>query len=110
MKLKRTARKSSGTRFSYTGIRVRNLQRSLRFYKEVMGMREVSRGKTKAGGIFVQLRNPASSQRLELNYYPVKAKYHEHYDSESELDHLAFWTRNVDEQLRRITSKVGRSL
>ncbi len=108
MKLKRTARKSSGTRFSYTGIRVRNLQRSLRFYKEVMGMREVSRGKTKAGGIFVQLRNPASSQRLELNYYPVKAKYHEHYDSGSELDHLAFWTRNVDEQFRRITSKGGK--
>ena len=50
----------------------------------------------KAGGIFVQLRDPRSRQVLELNYYPPSAKYHERFRSGSELDHLAFWERDVD--------------
>ena len=107
--MKRTTRKkSSQTRFSYTGIRVRNLQRSLRFYGKVMGMREVHRGRTETGGIFVQLKNSREHQRLELNYYPARTKFHEPYSSGSELDHLAFWTSDVDEQFSRIISKGGR--
>jgi len=98
-------------RFAYTGIRVRNLGRSLRFYKKIMGMREILRGEMKAGGIFVQLKSPRSRQLLELNYYPPKARYYERYDSGSELDHLAFWTRDVDKRFKELTSKgVKRAL
>ncbi len=97
-------------RFAYTGIRVRDLKRSLRFYKEVVGMREVLKGKMKAGGIFVQLESPRARasrriQRLELNYYPSKTKYYESYDSGSELDHLAFSTKDVDRQFKELVSK-----
>lgn len=91
-------------RFIYTGIRVRNLERSLQFYKRVMGMKEMLRGKMKAGGVFVQLKGPRSKQLLELNYYPPKAKYHERYDSGSELDHLAFWTSDVDKRFKELIS------
>lgn len=104
--MKRTARKNGKViRFAYTGIRVRNLDRSLRFYKNVIGMRELLRGRMKAGGVFVQLRSPKSKQLLELNYYPAKAKYYETFDSGSELDHLAFWTEDVDKRFRELTSK-----
>jgi len=104
--LRRTAREGAKLmRFTYTGVRVRNLKRSLRFYKKVMGMRETLRGRMKAGGIYVQLRGPRSKQLLELNYYPSKAKYYERYDSGSELDHLAFWTRDVDKRFSELTSK-----
>ena len=104
--MKGTTRKGSALmRFGYTGIRVRNLERSLRFYKKTMGMRETLRGRMKAGGIFVQLRSPRSRQLLELNYYPPKAKYYERYDSGSELDHLAFWTVDVDRRFKGLTSK-----
>jgi len=92
-------------RFAYTGIRVRDLERSLRFYKKIMGMRETLRGKMKAGGIFVQLRSRRSRQLLELNYYPPKAKYYERYDSGSELDHLAFWTIDVDRRFKELIAK-----
>lgn len=65
----------------------------------------------KAGGIFVQLKSPRSRQLLELNYYPPKARYYERYDSGSELDHLAFWTRDVDKRFKELTSKgVKRAL
>jgi len=107
--LKGTARrKAIVAAHFYTGIRVRDLNRSLRFYTKVMGMKQILRGRMKAGGIFIQLRSPRSKQRLELNYYPAKTKYHERYCSGSELDHLAFWTRDVDDQLRRIVSKGGK--
>jgi catechol 2,3-dioxygenase-like lactoylglutathione lyase family enzyme len=107
--LKRTTRrKLSQTRFSYTGIRVWNMQRSLRFYKKVMRVQGIHRGRTETGGIFVQLRNSRGHQRLELNYYPAKTEFHEPYSCGSELDNLSFWTSNVDEQFSRIIPKGGK--
>jgi catechol 2,3-dioxygenase-like lactoylglutathione lyase family enzyme len=37
--------------FIYTGIRVRDLNRSVEFYTKTMGMKEARRGKMQAGGI-----------------------------------------------------------
>lgn len=82
--------------FTYTGIRVRDLKRSLAFYTKVVGLKKVQRGRMRAGGIFVQLKDPRSRQVLELNYYPPGTKYYERFKNGSELDHLAFWERNVD--------------
>ena len=82
--------------FTYTGIRVRDLKRSLAFYTKVMGFKKVTRGRMKAGGIFVQLKQPRSRQVLELNYYPRHTRYYEKFKNGSELDHLAFWERDVD--------------
>lgn len=82
--------------FRYTGIRVRDVKRSLAFYTKVMGLKQVQRGRMKAGGIFVQMKDPRSRQVLELNYYPRGAKYYERFKNGSELDHLAFWELDVD--------------
>ena len=84
--------------FTYTGVRVRDLERSLDFYTKVMRLKKIYRGRMKAGGIFVQLRDPRSRQVLELNYYPKRAKYYERFKNGSELDHLAFWERDVDKR------------
>jgi lactoylglutathione lyase len=82
--------------FTYTGIRVRDLKRSLAFYTKVLGLKKAGRGRMRAGGIFVQLKDPRSRQVLELNYYPPGTKYYERFKNGSELDHLAFRERNVD--------------
>ncbi|MEM3458671.1 MAG: VOC family protein [Candidatus Bathyarchaeia archaeon] len=89
-------------KFTYTGIRVKNLKRSIEFYTKTMGMKEIRRGKMRAGGIFVQLKNKGSQQILELDYYPPGTKYYEEYVEGSELDHLAFWCKDV----RRSYEKV----
>lgn len=81
--------------FTYTGIRVRDLKRSFEFYTKTMCMKEVQRGRMHAGGIFVQLKSKDSEQKLELNYYPPGKKYCEDYVEGSELDHLAFWCKDV---------------
>jgi len=88
-------------RFIYTGIRVRDLERSVGFYTKTMGMKEVSRGRMRAGGIFVQLRSKGSGQKLELNYYPPGKKYCEDYVEGSELDHLAFRCEDVRKDYKK---------
>jgi len=55
-----------------------------------MGMKEVSRGKMRAGGTYVELKSQGSDQQLELNYYPPGSRFFEEYVEGSELDHLAF--------------------
>jgi len=93
--------------FRYTGIRVRDLRRSLAFYRKVMGLKQVDRGRMKAGGIFVQLKDPRSRQMLELNYYPRGTKYYERFKNGSELDHLAFWERDVDTKYEELLANGG---
>jgi len=93
--------------FTYTGIRVRDLRRSLSFYTRVMGFKEVQRGRMRAGGVFVQLKQPRSDQVLELNYYPRRTKYYERFRNGSELDHLAFWERDVERKYKEILANGG---
>jgi len=91
-------------RFKYTGIRVRDLKRSVEFYTQTMGMKVVERGEMKAGGIFVSLKSRESPQLLELNYYPPEAKHYEGYAEGSELDHLAFSCGDVRRSYRKAIS------
>src|SRR5712691_8313882 len=53
----------------YIGIRVKDLERSLKFYQGIFGLEEVARGdNSKFGaGIFVLLRDRKSGMKLELN-------------------------------------------
>ncbi len=85
----------SVVRFTYTGIRVTNLKRSLDFYQKVLEMKVILRGKTERRGVYVHLKSPNSPQRLELNWYPVGNRYCTKYTKGEELDHLAFWVRDV---------------
>jgi len=91
--------------FRYTGMRVRNLRRSVAFYTKVMGMKVHLQGKMWHGGEWVELKSPNSSQRLELNYYPPGTKYHEPFRTGSELDHLAFWVKNVDREYAQLLKR-----
>lgn len=60
------------------------------------------------GGIFVHLRSPCSEQTLDLNFYPKGNRFYEEYANGSELDHLAFWVKDVDECFEHI-QKIGGS-
>jgi len=92
-------------KFTYTGIRVRNLERSIEFYTKVMGMKVILRGKMEHGGVYVHLKSPRSSQRLELNWYPRNNKFYRQYQKGEELDHLAFWVDNVKKNFQYLIKK-----
>lgn len=86
--------------FRYTGIRVRDLDRSVDFYTRVMGMKVQFRMNIKVtGGKIAILKSPRGSQRLELNWYP-RTGIHRRYRQGDELDHLAFSVRDVEAFLR----------
>jgi len=95
-------------RFVYFGIRVRNMNRSLRFYTRVLGMKVIHKGTMVHGGIFVHLRHPSSAQRLELNYYPSKNRFYEKYRPGTEMDHLGFWADDVDRTYAQLIRKGAR--
>jgi len=86
--------------FRYTGIRVRDLDRSIAFYTTVLGMRVTWRMKIReTRGEIAVLKSPRGTQRLELNWYPPEGRYRK-YRSGDELDHLAFAVPDVDLFLR----------
>ena len=89
--------------YVYSGLRVRNLARSLRFYRKI-GFRVHARGQMGHGGKWVQMVFPGATQRVELNYYPRSNPHYEPFRTGSEFDHLGFRVSNVEDweaQLRR---------
>ena len=92
-------------RLVYVGIRVRDLQKSIRFYKGTMGMRITRRGTMPHGGKYVALRSPGSRQELELNWYPPRSRFYSKYRRGDELDHIAFGVGNVKATLEKLVAK-----
>jgi catechol 2,3-dioxygenase-like lactoylglutathione lyase family enzyme len=88
-----------GLKWVYTGLRVRDLARSIRFYRKV-GYRVVARGTMEHGGRIVDLAFPGSAHRLELNYYPPGNPYFETFRPGSEFDHFGFEVRDIDGWVR----------
>jgi len=76
-------------RLYYAGIQVRDIRKSLRFYR-FLGLRVSHRGTMPHGGKWVHLVDPSSKQRLELNWYPKGSRFYEKYRNGSELDHIGF--------------------
>jgi lactoylglutathione lyase len=108
MKRTQGARPTGGRAYlSYVGIRVTDLERSLRFYQELFGLEEVARGdNSKFGmGVFVLLRDKKSGQKLELNWYPKGSKYHVPYTVGEGLDHIAFCVDDIAEKFQQLVAK-----
>ncbi|MDE1852313.1 MAG: VOC family protein [Thaumarchaeota archaeon] len=81
--------------FYYTGIRVRDLRKSLSFCTKVIGMKMVSKGTMPHGWKWIHLRGRGSKQTLELNWYPEGSRFFTEYNLGEELDHLAFLAKDV---------------
>ena len=92
---------------SYCGIRVKDLDRSLKFYTELFGLKEVARGDHRkyGAGLYVLLRDRKSGQKLELNWYPVDSVYAVQYLPGEGLDHIAFVVDNLQATYNELLAK-----
>jgi catechol 2,3-dioxygenase-like lactoylglutathione lyase family enzyme len=88
----------------YTGIRVRDLERSRRFYSEGLGLVAGKTGRMAAGGTWLELTDPESRAILELNFYPDDPPYREG----DELDHLGFRVDQLDVAIARLVGLGAR--
>jgi lactoylglutathione lyase len=94
-------------KFTYTGIRVTNLQKSIDFYTKLLGMKIAGRGKIEqTKGETVALQTEEGGFILELNYYEKDSPYNTPYVAGEGLDHLAFKVENLDKALEE-TRKAG---
>lgn len=94
-------------RFLYSGIRVRDLDRSLAFYR-ALGFAVHARGRMGHGGEWVHLVFPGSRHRLELNYYPRENRFYEPFRAGSEFDHFGFHSPDVADWRRKAVRAGGK--
>ena len=75
----------------YTGIRVKNMEKSIEFYTKILGMKETGRTKIEAtNGETVGLVSEEGGHLLELNFYGKGSSFDTKYGVGEGLDHLAF--------------------
>ena len=95
------------SKFTYVGIRVTNLQRSIDFYTKVLGMKVKGRGKIdQTKGETVGLESEKDGFTLELNYYEKDSPFNTKYVVGEGLDHLAFKVDNLEKALEE-AEKAG---
>ncbi|MFQ5907428.1 MAG: VOC family protein [Thermoplasmata archaeon] len=86
--------------FTYTGIRVRDMDRSIAFYRGVLGMQLFDRSEMpETNGEVAALGTEGKEHALELNWYADDSPVAEPYRSGEELDHLAFAVDDLDAAL-----------
>jgi len=77
----KTARKLLHTRY-----RVNDLERTIKFYKEVLGLEELRRHKSPRGSELAFLKAPESEELIEICYFPASGPV----QVQPDLTHLAF--------------------
>ncbi len=73
-------------RLDHTRYRVSDLEKSVAFYKNVLGLEEVRRHKSPRGSELVFFKAPESNELIELCYYPSSGKV----EVQEDLTHLGF--------------------
>jgi lactoylglutathione lyase len=90
------------TKLLHTRYRVNDLERSVKFYTEVLGLREVRRHKSPRGSELVFLKAPQGEETIELCCYPASGPV----QVQPDLTHLAFEVESL-EQFGRHLAKHG---
>ncbi|MCP5519324.1 MAG: VOC family protein [Verrucomicrobiales bacterium] len=74
------------TKLLHTRYRVDDLERTIRFYKDILGLHEVRRHKSPRGSELVFLKAPQSEELIEICHYPSSGPV----NVQADLTHLAF--------------------
>lgn len=77
----------------HTRYRLNDLEASIRFYTQVLGLEEVRRNKSPRGSELVFLRAPESDEQIELCHFPNSGPVH----VQPDLTHLAFEVDSLED-------------
>ena len=86
----------------HTRYRVNDLERTVKFYREVLGLQEIRRHKSPRGSELAFLKAPDSEEEIEITYFPNGGPV----QVQPDLTHLAFLVDNLDEFSKHI-EKLG---
>lgn len=84
---------STVTKLLHTRYRVNDLERTVRFYCDILGLQEIKRHKSPRGSELAFLKVPGSDQELEITFFPGSGPV----QVQPDLTHLAFQVDSLDE-------------
>jgi lactoylglutathione lyase len=76
----------------HTRYRVDDLDKTIKFYKDVLGLAEVRRSKSPRGSELVFLQAPGSTELIEICSFPASGPVH----VQADLTHLAFEVESLE--------------
>ena len=89
------------TKLLHTRYRVADLEKTLAFYKDVLGLEEVRRHKSPRGSELVFLKAPQSEETIEICSFPASGPV----VLGSDVTHLAFEVPDLEAFARHSASK-----
>jgi lactoylglutathione lyase len=84
---------TKATKLLHTRYRLNDLEKSVRFYKDVLGLEEVRRHKSPRGSELVFMKAPHSEELIELCCFPASGPV----QVQPDLTHLAFEVESMEE-------------
>jgi lactoylglutathione lyase len=86
------------TKLLHTRYRVNDLERTVTFYREILGLKEVRRHRSPRGSELVFLEIPGSAELIEITCFPGSGPV----QVQSDLTHLAFEVESLAEFARHL--------
>lgn len=80
------------TKLLHTRYRVNDLEQTVRFYREILGLEELRRHKSPRGSELAFLKAPDSEELIEICYFPDSGPV----EVQADLTHLAFEVESLD--------------
>jgi lactoylglutathione lyase len=84
---------SKVTKLLHTRYRVNDLERTVKFYRDILGLEEIRRHKSPRGSELVFLKAPESREEIEICHFPASDSV----QVQPDLTHLAFEVDSLDE-------------
>lgn len=81
------------TKLLHTRYRVNDLEKTIRFYKDILGLEEIRRHKSPRGSELVFLKASNSDEQIEICSFPSSGSV----QVQPDLTHLAFEVESLDE-------------
>jgi len=88
-------------KFLHTRMRVSNLDETVQFYTNVLGLEVVQRKTSPRGSQLAFLKVPNSDELIELTSFPPSGPV----NVQEDLVHLAFQVENLDDTIATLTGK-----
>jgi lactoylglutathione lyase len=88
-------------RLLHTRMRVSDLEETVRFYTETLGLQVVSRHQSPRGSRLAFLKVPGSMEEIELCSFPASGSV----QVQEDLVHLAFEVEDLDQTIAELSAK-----
>jgi len=92
---------SKAKKLLHTRYRVNDLEKTVKFYRDILGLDEVRRSKSPRGSELVFMKAPGSEELIELCYFPSSGPV----QVQPDLTHLAFEVDSLEEFGKRLADQ-----